>query len=151
MQITCLKLQLALYVLSFVEPKDLLQAAQTCRYWRILCDDSLLWKEKCREAGIGPFSAMAQRIHSRRGRGGAQNLVMLGTSRLCPGASDSNCISSCEPWKSAYLRQHNVEMNWRFQPIKPQRTLKGHDDHVITCLQFSSNRSVHKNIYIVYN
>jgi F-box/WD-40 domain protein 7 len=43
--------QLALYVLSFLEPKDLLQAAQTCRYWRILAEDNLLWREKCREEG----------------------------------------------------------------------------------------------------
>lgn len=43
--------QLALYVLSFLEPKDLLQAAQTCRYWRILAEDNLLWREKCKEEG----------------------------------------------------------------------------------------------------
>ncbi len=142
-----------------MEPKDLLQAAQTCRYWRILCDDSLLWKEKCREAGVGPFSAMTQRIHNRRGRGGGSGtgssssntplLGMLGAVRVCPGASDNTtCISSCEPWKAAFLRQHNVEMNWRFQPIKPAKTLKGHDDHVITCLQFSSNRYI--QFYLLY-
>ncbi len=44
--------QLALYVLSFLAPRDLLHAAQTCRYWRILCEDNLLWREKCREAGL---------------------------------------------------------------------------------------------------
>lgn len=43
--------KLALYVLSFLEPKDLLQAAQTCRYWRILAEDNLLWREKCKEEG----------------------------------------------------------------------------------------------------
>jgi hypothetical protein len=45
-------LKLALYVLSFLEPRDLLRAAQTCRYWRLLCEDNLLWREKCRTAGI---------------------------------------------------------------------------------------------------
>ena len=44
--------QLAMYVLSFLEPRDLLRAAQTCRYWRILAEDNLLWREKCREAGL---------------------------------------------------------------------------------------------------
>lgn len=43
--------QLALYVLTFLAPRDLLQAAQTCRYWRILAEDNLLWREKCREEG----------------------------------------------------------------------------------------------------
>ena len=41
--------ELALYVLSYLEPRDLLRAAQTCRYWRVLAEDNLLWREKCRE------------------------------------------------------------------------------------------------------
>lgn len=57
--------QLALYVLSFLEPKDLLQAAQTCRYWRILAEDNLLWREKCREEGEPRvFQADADRQHA---------------------------------------------------------------------------------------
>lgn len=47
----CVCVQLALYVLTFLAPRDLLQAAQTCRYWRILAEDNLLWREKCREEG----------------------------------------------------------------------------------------------------
>lgn len=37
------------------------------------------------------------------------------------------------------MRQHRIEMNWRVHPLKEPRILKGHDDHVITCLQFSGN------------
>jgi hypothetical protein len=40
------------------------------------------------------------------------------------------------------MRQHNIEMNWRVLPIRSPRVLTGHDDHVITCLQFSGNRIV---------
>ena len=50
--ISLLPKELALYVLSFLHPRDLLRAAQTCRYWRILAEDNLLWREKCREAGL---------------------------------------------------------------------------------------------------
>lgn len=39
--ISLLPRELALYVLSFLGPKDLLQAAQTCKCWQILCDDNL--------------------------------------------------------------------------------------------------------------
>ncbi len=42
----------------------------------------------------------------------------------------------------AYLRKHNIEMNWRKRPIRHPRILKGHDDHVITCLQFCGNKIV---------
>lgn len=61
-------LQLALYVLNFLAPRDLLQAAQTCRYWRILAEDNLLWREKCREEGTHPHphqSNLAERLTDR--------------------------------------------------------------------------------------
>ncbi|CAG7718489.1 unnamed protein product [Allacma fusca] len=126
--ISLLPKELALYVLSFLDPKDLLKAAQTCKYWRILADDNLLWREKCREAGVGYFSAMSQRIHRSRHRQGLPVPQEVQTSPL--------------RWKAIYMRQHNVEMNWRFRDLRPSKVLKGHDDHVITCLQFSNNRIV---------
>lgn len=114
--ISLLPRELALNVLSFLEPRDLLRAAQTCRSWRFLADDNLLWKEKCRQAGI-------QDILKKKSA--AQSLGPL---------------SSC--WKATYMRQHIINMNWRTKPIKPPKMLKGHDDHVITCLQFCGNRIV---------
>ncbi|XP_007230293.3 F-box/WD repeat-containing protein 7 isoform X2 [Astyanax mexicanus] len=115
--ISLLPKELALYVLSFLEPKDLLQAAQTCRYWRILAEDNLLWREKCREEGID------EPLHGKR-----RKVVK-------PGFSHS-------PWKSAYIRQHRIDTNWRRGDLKSPKVLKGHDDHVITCLQFCGNRIV---------
>ena len=40
------------------------------------------------------------------------------------------------------MRHRNIELNWRVRPIPQPRVLKGHDDHVITCLQFCNNRVV---------
>jgi F-box/WD-40 domain protein 7 len=40
------------------------------------------------------------------------------------------------------MRHRNIELNWRVRPIPQPRVLKGHDDHVITCLQFCGNRIV---------
>ncbi|KAL4640409.1 F-box/WD repeat-containing protein 7 isoform X1 [Arapaima gigas] len=115
--ISLLPKELALYVLSFLEPKDLLQAAQTCRYWRILAEDNLLWREKCREEGID------EPLHIKRRK------------VTKPGFTHS-------PWKSAYIRQHRIDTNWRRGDLKSPKVLKGHDDHVITCLQFCGNRIV---------
>lgn len=50
--ISLLPRELALSVLRLLEPCDLLRAAQTCRSWKFLADDNLLWKEKCKQAGI---------------------------------------------------------------------------------------------------
>ncbi|XP_023813495.1 F-box/WD repeat-containing protein 7 isoform X1 [Oryzias latipes] len=115
--ISLLPKELALYVLSFLEPKDLLQAAQTCRYWRILAEDNLLWREKCREEGIDEPLAPKKRGNVKAG-------------------------FTHSPWKSAYIRQHRIDTNWRRGDLKSPKVLKGHDDHVITCLQFCGNRIV---------
>lgn len=118
--ISLLPKELALSVLAFLEPRDLLRAAQTCRNWRFLADDNLLWKEKCIAAGIDDLKDL-------------------------PPSKRKNCRNpgnSSSPWKQAYMRQHNIKMNWRTKPIRTPKVLKGHDDHVITCLQFSGNRIV---------
>lgn len=121
--ISLLPKELALYVLSFLEPRDLLRAAQTCHYWRILAEDNLLWREKCREAGLEDVKeVLGQRLAS---------------SPASPGGRGSPI-----PWKLAFMRHHYVEMNWRCKPIRQPKVLKGHEDHVITCLQFSGNRIV---------
>ena len=86
--------QLALYVLSFLGPKDLLQAAQTCRYWRVLTEDNLLWREKCKEESI-------------------DESLVFGTNRL-----RRRQPSPKSPWKSLYMRQHQIEQNWRSGPIR---------------------------------
>ncbi|XP_014186986.2 F-box/WD repeat-containing protein 7, partial [Haplochromis burtoni] len=107
--ISLLPKELALYVLTFLAPRDLLQAAQTCRSWRTLAEDNLLWREKCREEGISESSR-----HRR----------------------SSAAVSE---WKSTYIRQHRIETNWRKGDTREPMVLKGHDDHVITCLQFSGD------------
>ncbi|KAK3862746.1 hypothetical protein Pcinc_031420 [Petrolisthes cinctipes] len=114
--ISLLPKELALYVLSFLPPKDLLRAAQTCKYWNILAADNLLWREKCHEAGI-------------------ENHLVVMDRRRRKGTS----VSHMSPYKAAFMRQHRIEMNWRVAPLRPPRVLKGHDDHVITCLQFNYN------------
>ncbi|XP_067420738.1 F-box/WD repeat-containing protein 7-like isoform X2 [Emydura macquarii macquarii] len=91
--ISLLPKELALYVLSFLEPRDLLRAAQTCRYWRVLAEDNLLWREKCREEGIEePLNLRKRRL-------------------LSPGFMYS-------PWKFAFMRQHKIDMNWRSGDLK---------------------------------
>ena len=141
--------ELALYVLSFLHPRDLLRAAQTCRYWRILAEDNLLWREKCREAGLD--DTLQDMISFRKARrlnhhGASTSTASTSTSTSSTSTSSSSSFVSnlfnCSPWKAGYMRQHNIEINWRVRGIRSPKVLKGHDDHVITCLQFSNNRIV---------
>ncbi|CAH1778095.1 unnamed protein product [Owenia fusiformis] len=122
--ISLLPKELALYVLSFLDPKDLLQAAQTCRYWRILAEDNLLWREKCNQENIDEALVFGPRVRRK-------SLSPLVSSPKAP----------C-PYKALYMRQHQIEQNWRTGSVKNPKVLKGHDDHVITCLEFCGNRIV---------
>lgn len=135
--------QLALYVLSFLEPKDLLQAAQTCRYWRILAEDNLLWREKCKEEGES--QVCVEHVQSERSASTLWsypfkiNFYILGwkkkKSLLVQSASVSPLTGIDEPlplkkrkivkpgfthspWKSAYIRQHRIDTNWRRGDLK---------------------------------
>ncbi|KAJ2954205.1 hypothetical protein O0L34_g2445 [Tuta absoluta] len=109
--ISLLPKELALTVLGYLQPKDLLRAAQTCRYWRFLADDNLLWKEQCRRIGITTLKKVPRSL--------------------------PRCAS---PWKAAYMRQYLIENNWLHKPVDNPIVMRGHDDHVITCLQFYGNR-----------
>ncbi|VVC86302.1 unnamed protein product [Leptidea sinapis] len=109
--ISLLPKELALTVLGYLAPKDLLRAAQTCRYWRFLADDNLLWKEQCRRIGLTTLKRVPR--------------------------SMPRCAS---PWKAAYMRQSMIQENWLHKPVSNPIVMRGHDDHVITCLQFYGNR-----------
>ena len=50
--ISLLPRELALTVLANLNPKDLMSCAQTCKTWRHLADDNLLWSRKCKQEGI---------------------------------------------------------------------------------------------------
>ncbi|RWS28528.1 F-box/WD repeat-containing protein 7-like isoform X1 [Leptotrombidium deliense] len=147
--ISLLPKELSLYVLAFLEPKDLLKAAQTCRYWRILCEDNLLWREKCAEEGLlDDNETIADLFRKRLNRTPVSPLPSPSTS------SSVNSTFVRSEYKLAYLRQKSIEFNWRYgrfpndsdttsSTSKKSRFmneilhLKGHDDHVITCLQFN--------------
>lgn len=40
------------------------------------------------------------------------------------------------------MRHRAIVINWKIKPITTPLILKGHDDHVITCLQFCGNQVV---------
>ncbi|CAB3376188.1 Hypothetical predicted protein [Cloeon dipterum] len=151
--ISLLPKELALHVLSFLEPADLLRAAQTCRYWRLLSEDNLLWREKCKASGIdSPWTvpvarrdfSSSQLISAIISSIGGSSTSALDNPRFSPSSASTSFSTISQPtpspWKAAFLRQHSIEMNWRKKPIRPPKVLKGHDDHVITCLQFSDSR-----------
>ena len=97
--ISLLPKELALYVLSFLTPRDLTRAAQTCRCWRVLAEDNLLWREKCREAGIDD---VRDTLNKRRLRGSSHH-PPLNCGLSSPSGSNQNTapIITPSPWKAS--------------------------------------------------
>ncbi|KRX76925.1 F-box/WD repeat-containing protein 7 [Trichinella sp. T6] len=115
--ISLLPADISLYILSFLPPQDLLTASLTCKSWRALTEDHHLWKNICQRMNV--FVPEREEIS------------------ISKSSSNSSCL-----WKRCYLRHCAVELNWRRgSPIR-ELFLRGHDEHVITCLQVWNGRIV---------
>ncbi|XP_048349276.1 F-box/WD repeat-containing protein 7-like [Sphaerodactylus townsendi] len=129
--ISLLPKELALYVLSFLEPRtpSLLQPASWAGEVPLVGED--------RPSCCPSLPTAPPPVSWLRGcLAGIEEPLNLRKRRLLsPGFMYS-------PWKLAFLRQHRIDMNWRSGDARPPKVLKGHDDHVITCLQFCGNRIV---------
>ncbi|OTF80917.1 hypothetical protein BLA29_005548, partial [Euroglyphus maynei] len=133
--ISLLPKELSLYVLSFLDPPDLLRAAQTCRYWRILCEDNLLWREKCREEGLlDDHETLSDLFASRISSTANTPTTLIGqpskilgnksptTSLRINSSSEyhnnpiqqNTAVAECSEYKLAYLHHKNIEYNWRY-------------------------------------
>jgi F-box/WD-40 domain protein 7 len=119
--ISLLPKELALYVLSFLTPRDLTRAAQTCRCWRVLAEDNLLWREKCREAGIDD---VRDTLNKRRLRKSSHYSSPDLAKTMHQSEGDKINLS----WSLTFIgckiimipcifRQLNIELNWRVRPI----------------------------------
>lgn len=98
--------EIALYIMSFLTPKDLCQAAQTCRSWRIVCEDNRLWREKCKEEGLLSDEQTLETLFKTRiaNRNVKQEKFVRET-----------VVSSVpkSEWKRAYLKHIDIIRNWR--------------------------------------
>ncbi|OCT83557.1 hypothetical protein XELAEV_18021699mg [Xenopus laevis] len=86
--------ELALRILWYLDGKEILQVAQTCRRWRQLAEDEGLWQGKCKARGIEEPLCITRR-KAKASRSG--------------------------PWKSSYIRQLRIDTNWRLGRFQTTR------------------------------
>ncbi|XP_041445599.1 F-box/WD repeat-containing protein 7-like [Xenopus laevis] len=89
--------ELALRILWYLDGKEILQVAQTCRRWRQLAEDEGLWQGKCKAEGIEEPLCITRR-KAKASRSG--------------------------PWKSSYIYQLSGDTNW--PPRENQRNHIGY-------------------------
>ncbi|KAF7637313.1 hypothetical protein Mgra_00003281 [Meloidogyne graminicola] len=163
--------ELSIKVLSFLSPKDLVLAASISRTWRNLAEDHILWMKKCLQYNIKElfppnlgrreswalFSAdLVDSPQESPYYFDCNDLSCSSkiTSHYCKSSFQSPSpflnlpklnLPSCferSKWKAIYLRNQHISNNWRFRRPNSVCHLKGHDEHVITCLKLRGDRLV---------
>ncbi|CAF1224861.1 unnamed protein product [Adineta steineri] len=106
--------ELALHILKYLSANDVARASRTCRSWYETCNDTLLWKRICEKKQI-PFKKLAT---------------------IFDDTIDNQ-------WKRSYTCHKHLEYVWQHEePLPEPLVLRGHEDFVITCLQFDGDRIV---------
>ena len=106
--------ELALHVLKYLPASDVIRASRTCRAWYETCNDLLLWKRLCH----------------------AQSIPLKSVRTIFDDVIEN-------PWKRSYACHKHLEHVWRNEdPLPEPLTLRGHEEFVITCLQFDGKRIV---------
>ncbi|CAI4223420.1 unnamed protein product [Auanema sp. JU1783] len=145
--------EIALLILSNLTPEDICRASLVSTTWYSLCNDDWLWRMKCDENGL--FRSLVNTTPSVRVEGGwastAFGKVTLEMEHLSGSALEDRRkererpfgpIYSLSKYKSLFLRQCRINANWRKNPIGGSCLLRGHEEHVITCLQINGDRIV---------
>jgi F-box and WD-40 domain protein 7 len=94
--------QLALHIFGKLEAKDLLSISQTCRTWRVLAEDDVLWRIKNRKIGLPDERFLF-----------AGSLSLDGFQRSL--------------WKMNYIRHYRIDLNWRNGTNRAPRVRKLYD------------------------
>ncbi|CAF1612927.1 unnamed protein product, partial [Adineta ricciae] len=106
--------ELALHVLKYLPANDVARASRTCRSWYETCNDILLWKRICQ-----------------------RKMIPLKKLRTIFDEAIEN------EWKRSYACHKHLEYVWQHEQLVPEPVvLRGHEDFVITCLQFDGKRIV---------
>ncbi|KAI6189527.1 F-box domain-containing protein [Aphelenchoides bicaudatus] len=148
--ISLLPREISTYIISLLSPNDMVSAAKTCRYWRALCEDNFLWKQKCNEAGIkqGMTPNLARRHYWEQITRQNEDPDMPTYESSKPtevqlfDSKNNNCFERAR-WKAIYLRHQRIRQNWFSNNPTSQVNLphgaQPHDEHVITGLQINGD------------
>ncbi|CAG9537098.1 unnamed protein product [Cercopithifilaria johnstoni] len=148
--------EIALHVMCFLSPADIARISLTCHYWRNLAEDNRLWRKKCEEVNVTAMDEPSDRKSGAWAETASTSGIEIVGYRPVPSYrlalftgyhphwlryysdtddSPKNVCLARSKWKALYLRHQRILANWRYRPLRGSCILKGHDEHVITCLQ----------------
>ncbi|CAI2354131.1 unnamed protein product [Caenorhabditis sp. 36 PRJEB53466] len=140
--LSCLPVELGMKILHNLNGKDLLKVANVSKNWRFMSETDKIWK-KLGEKMIHVHPDPSDRVNGAW----APTAIALGVNipEHAP-ACDFTLyrymklqkfgeVFERAPDKSRFLRSDKIEKNWRVNHILGSAVLRGHEDHVITCMQ----------------
>ncbi|XGW02855.1 hypothetical protein V3C99_014690 [Haemonchus contortus] len=145
-----LPVELAIQIVANLPMADIVRAARVSRFWRDICEDDRMWRLKCEREGLEPLPVPSERV------AGAWEQTAMGNGVTIvdhyKGAEleqhrkireqSYGSVYSRSVWKATYLRRCRIAANWRRLPIGGSMVLRGHEEHVITCLQIQGDMLV---------
>ncbi|RCN44991.1 WD domain, G-beta repeat protein [Ancylostoma caninum] len=129
---------------------DIVRAARVSRFWRDICEDDRMWRLKCEREGLEPLPVPSERVAGAWEQTAMGNGVTIvdhykGTEleqHRKAREQSYGSVYSRSVWKATYLRRCRIAANWRHLPIGGSMVLRGHEEHVITCLQIQGDMLV---------
>uniref|UniRef100_A0A915E3J0 F-box domain-containing protein n=1 Tax=Ditylenchus dipsaci TaxID=166011 RepID=A0A915E3J0_9BILA len=157
--VSCLPREISLKILSYLSPKDLVRGALLCKCWKQLMEDSMLWMAKCKQYAVLEIfpPSLNRQENWTLVKSKARNAVMMLTIGWKRSQSCSKALTSLAPhpvltskdscyarskWKAIYLRNERIKKNWCTRRLTASCELRGHDEHVITCVQLHQDTLV---------
>ncbi|GMR59706.1 hypothetical protein PMAYCL1PPCAC_29901 [Pristionchus mayeri] len=151
--ISCLPAEISLKILEKLPPNSLCSIQRVCSRWANLGDDDNLWKKKCTSEYLEWLPAPTIRVgglwEQQPGHASSRSVLvpgMMGDDELIRHRAENRVafgtIWHKAPHKALFLRLQRIYSNWKRRRIAGTCIFKGHDDHVITCLQLQNDMIV---------
>ncbi|EGT42641.1 hypothetical protein CAEBREN_13734 [Caenorhabditis brenneri] len=140
--LSCLPVELGLKILHNLNGMDLMKVAQVSKNWKLISEIDKIWKS------LGNGAVNNHELPTERITGAWQ------ATAVSVGVVIPDHIPACElnihrfmkmqkygeiferaADKSRYLRSEKIERNWHSNAIMGSAVFRGHEDHVITCMQ----------------
>ncbi|CAB3398919.1 unnamed protein product [Caenorhabditis bovis] len=141
--LSCLPLELGVKILTNMAGSDIIKLAGVSHNWKMITELDLIWRRLC------DTSLLNLPPPTNRVEGAWENTAISATVDIPDHMSTADFqqyrtfkmmhkqgpIFERAPDKAKYMRSVRIARNWRENSIHGSCILRGHEDHVITCMQ----------------
>ncbi|CAI5450851.1 unnamed protein product [Caenorhabditis angaria] len=141
--LSCLPIELGVQIVSHLEGTERIKLSHVSQNWKLVSEVDSNWRSICSKTVLS-LPDPSNRIYGAwaatavgQGVNIPDHCVMdnFSVTRMDKMLSKHGSVFARAPDKARFMRMLKIEKNWREKPIRGSCVLKGHEDHVITCMQ----------------